>query len=611
MRAALWLAFTAASVVGACPCVQGQETSRVQVQGIQGQFMVDLAQDAQGRAWIATEEQGVWRRESPGVGPKAWRQFTTRDGLGDDRLYAVACDHQNRVWVGHLNHGVSVFDGQQWRNYPVGQGPIGERVFDIAVCPTDGDVWIATNCGLSRYSVAQDVWSAVTAADGAPRGAIQSLAFDAAGNLIAGTQHQGLAIGAATGGYRRWRYVSGPAQLPSDLITSVLVTREGWIYAATPDGLARSRDGGRAWEALRGRDAAAKAASKASASQLRPVSPANTPASTAASTHAIPTSSAAALEGASPPRPGAPTSAPPQDGLARGTVPSPAAPPRIDAALLREDYVTCLAQDGAGRLWIGYRREGYEVRDAQRLDIIADSSTGDSQSPAGSGAGGTALGSASVRTASGGAGENSDFVRAILPRRSGEAPLVAYYGRGVEPAVSLAGDQASAGPAVPPVQAPLPSPAGAPDPQRLNALLREIEAVTPYRGEREWSVAALDDDWSTQGDWLGRYGRYQAVLGAMLSPHNYVWGAGEAPVPYDVRIGDHRTPGDSLRYWIQWLYTSTPESLEMPAVYYHARVANGYDQDKGRRRQSEWDDHREEYPMDWDGPRSRRAGSGD
>ena len=80
----------------------------------------------------------------------------------------------------------------------------------------------------------------------------------------------------------------------------------------------------------------------------------------------------------------------------------PAAPvPAIEAPLLREDYVSCLAQDGQGRLWIGYWRSGYEVRWPRNLEPIP------------------AL-SESVAS-------QSEFVRAILPRGGRQAPLIAFY----------------------------------------------------------------------------------------------------------------------------------------------------------------------------------------
>src|SRR4029077_19578052 len=101
------------------------------------QFIMALARDAQGNVWAGCEDQGVWKMDAV---TSRWQQFTTAAGLGDDNGYALACDRLGRVWVGHLNHGVSVYNGQKWQNYePVGgmsrpdslSGPLGERVFAI------------------------------------------------------------------------------------------------------------------------------------------------------------------------------------------------------------------------------------------------------------------------------------------------------------------------------------------------------------------------------------------------------------------------------------------------------------------------------------------------
>ena len=100
--------------------------------------MLSLVEDRQQRVWIGTEDQGVWRLDESQGRPR-WKQFTSPDGLGDESIHALACDTQGRIWAGHLNHGVSVWNGEKWRNYPVGSGPIGERVYDIAVNPRDGD----------------------------------------------------------------------------------------------------------------------------------------------------------------------------------------------------------------------------------------------------------------------------------------------------------------------------------------------------------------------------------------------------------------------------------------------------------------------------------------
>ena len=121
-----------------------------------------LARDAGGDVWVGTEGNGVWQFNADESTNGAWRQFTVTNGLGDNYAYSLAVDQQGRVWAGHLNHGVSVYNGEHWTNYDVPFGPIGERVFKIAVCPLDGDVWIGTSAGLTRYSVSKDTWTHFT-----------------------------------------------------------------------------------------------------------------------------------------------------------------------------------------------------------------------------------------------------------------------------------------------------------------------------------------------------------------------------------------------------------------------------------------------------------------
>ena len=530
--------------------LHAQETPEVQIMGKHDQFVMTMVEDHQGLVWVGTEDQGVWKLNLEAPGRPRWTQYTKPQGLSDDRVYALACDQQNRIWAGHLNGGVSVFDGQNWRAYPLGDGPIGARVFDIAVCPTDGDVWIATNAGLTRYSVRHDNWTHFTRDDGLPDTAINALAFNARGDVFAGTQSHGLAIASAADNYQHWRVVSGPSRLPSDLINDVLVTREDILYVATPAGLTRSDDEGATWRVLRGRDAAAK-----TTEHLRYL-----PVIANANDKAAPQVLAASID-------------------ATNDAPAP-----IKAALLPEDYITCLAQGGDGRLWIGTRRYGVEVREARSLSVI---STPSSQSP---------------WHPDDSSKPNDEFVRCILPRSQGGPPLIGGYGQGIAPARNRLGLKFTPIALAQPVGTTrLPSPAGAPTQNELSQLLVRLSQVAPLSQNSAPLVVALADDWTTQGDWLGRYGRYQAILGAINSPKDYVWGAGETKARYDVRIGPHRTPDDSVRYWIQWLSTTSPEALEMPPTYYDSRLKQNWN-GEGHRREAEWDDHGEEYPLTLDGP---------
>ncbi|MDR1290331.1 MAG: hypothetical protein LBK06_03930, partial [Planctomycetaceae bacterium] len=164
---------------------------RVQrIAGINAKFIVALISDGGNGAWIGTEDEGVFHYNGDGK----ITQYTTKNGLGDNNGYALAIDRLGRLWVGHLNTGVSVFNGEAWKNYDVVDGTIGERIFDIKICPKDGDVWLATSAGITRYKIDADEWEHFTREDGLLEDQVSALAFKFDGTLIVGTQCYGLAI---------------------------------------------------------------------------------------------------------------------------------------------------------------------------------------------------------------------------------------------------------------------------------------------------------------------------------------------------------------------------------------------------------------------------------
>ncbi|HVX84778.1 MAG TPA: hypothetical protein VH253_08180 [Phycisphaerae bacterium] len=189
-------------------------------------FVMSMCTDLEGRLWVGCEAgapgdgvTGGVQCFDPSKPPlEAWTEYTTKDGLGDNNGYAIACDKKGRIWVGHLNHGVSVFNGQKWRNYEVVAGlsrpdslagPLGERIFKIAVNPKDGDVWMASSLGLARYSDSKDTWSYYTRAEGLPSDQANALAFDKEGTIYVGTQCDGIAIASPQDNYKTWRQGDG------------------------------------------------------------------------------------------------------------------------------------------------------------------------------------------------------------------------------------------------------------------------------------------------------------------------------------------------------------------------------------------------------------------
>ncbi|HWB59647.1 MAG TPA: two-component regulator propeller domain-containing protein [Chthoniobacteraceae bacterium] len=234
----------------------------------QGAFVTSVAVDLQNNVWAGTEGNGLWRYDSR---KKEWSHFTAdeglggdpvKQGLGDEYVYALAVDKLGRLWAGSLNHGVSVFNGEKWKTYDVAEGPLGSRVFAITTCPTDGDVWIATDCGVARYSLANDDWDYYTRASGLPSNQIQAIAFDSKGNIYLGTQCDGIAMATTAENYKKWTSVTAPGMpvtatgdgLPSGLINDITVLDGDKIVAATPEGAGESDDGGKTWKFVRGKN---------------------------------------------------------------------------------------------------------------------------------------------------------------------------------------------------------------------------------------------------------------------------------------------------------------------------------------------------------------------
>ena len=644
----------------------------------QGAVVTALCADPQGRVDVATEGHGVWRYDPA---THQYAHFTQKDGLGSDDVYALAVDAKGRLWAG-TRHGLSVYNGQSWKTYGPLEGVGGWRTFALAACPADGDIWAATEGGLTRYSLHHDTWTQYSRLDGLPSDAISCLAFNRRGDLYVGAQADGLALASARNDYRTWRVVPGPAQpppmsggagLPTALINCLLVTNSGAVYAGTDDGLARSEDGGTHWRFLRGADWKAKVDGQAAglvdnadvrALEVLPVGdPQEPPIRIHAGGGAVGGYQADTdFDGGSTFTAGAPvdTSAIPAPAPADAyrtarwgsftyTVPrlhpggqyrvrlhfaevaytgpgqrvfnvtlngkplltkfdifaeaggknkaivreftaqadaqgrltlafqgAAPLPSHENALALLEDYVTCLAGDGAGHLLVGHRQQGLEAVSLR---------TGDRLFPGADGA------------------EPTDFVTSLLPRPNGPV-LIGGYGGGLiqRPLPGLPTAASTRAASTPEACPPLPTPAGLPTLAELNAMLKVVSAVPPDPQEMRPYVAALDDDWRTQGDWLGRYGRYWACLCAMASPHNYYWGGGWELVRCATLLGPNRTSGDALRYWVQWLYTKDPRSLELPSVYLDTRVQRKLTTWDDNRREAEVDDHGETYPMAMDGP---------
>ena len=107
-------------------------------------FSMHAAPD--GMVWAGTWGGGASRFDG-----KQWRNFTVKDGLAGNLVYAIAQDEQGVLWFGTEN-GVSRFDGKQWRNFRREDGLLENNVYALAAAP-GGNVWVGTKRGVARIAM--------------------------------------------------------------------------------------------------------------------------------------------------------------------------------------------------------------------------------------------------------------------------------------------------------------------------------------------------------------------------------------------------------------------------------------------------------------------------
>ena len=573
-------------------------------------FVMALCRDRQGNIWIATEGSGIFRYNPAAPKDKRWTQFSkqnTQGQLANDNIYALACDNRGRIWAGELNHGISVYNGSRWQNYDIVQnpkrkvraGPLGNHVFALKFDKYTDQMWACTDAGISIYqcspsagtvtrnpspvAFAPGTWHYITQANGLPQNP-DCVAFCADGTVYVGTQCDGIAVGtpdpaqstnniqqptpsqkaagSVGGGISNndpaaglpfsapytWRIVTGPWKmpltafghgLPSNLINTISAAPNGELVAGTDGGIAFNKPASPAgryrarspqsWTFERGQDFPAKVLGL---------------------WH------------------------PPQHWQ------SPS--PETLESLPMEDYTTAVAysdQNNFNRrplgraghslhtpacLWLAHRARGIDVWQYSKAGKI--------------------LKRLRIHEP-----QIGNYVTSLLPL-PGRAMAVGTYGRGVS-IITLPGAvdiwrDSEGGEVGFAVRDPLGAPA--PTQSQIDALLLGIRD-DGQSGQSAGTFVSLPDDWRTEGDWTGRYGRQFAELFAVCSPFSQVF-TWDTKHMYRITpaMGLHHVARDLVRCWLQW--RSSPSQRVL------------WDPIEGRRIEAEIDDHGETFSRPWQGP---------
>ena len=192
-------------------------------------FVTDLVEDNYGSLWVATHG-GLYRRWADG----STARYSNREGLQDYVLHDLLLDHKGHLWVGSRNAGILrlTFDETHAapvaHNYTTKDGLGADWVFALFES-TDGKLWVGTNsgfCEVTLNAVGEPVqMRAYTKSNGLSYQEIVTICADRDGNLWLGTDNNG-AMKLARPGFVTFDERDGLSQ-----VTSLFESNAGELYA--------------------------------------------------------------------------------------------------------------------------------------------------------------------------------------------------------------------------------------------------------------------------------------------------------------------------------------------------------------------------------------------
>ena len=87
------------------------------------------------------------------VDTTVWRDFNTdNSGISTNELSCISIDNNNKIWIGTLNNGITILDGNQWFNYHFGGTRLpSNKIYSITTSRSDNKKWVGTESGLAEY----------------------------------------------------------------------------------------------------------------------------------------------------------------------------------------------------------------------------------------------------------------------------------------------------------------------------------------------------------------------------------------------------------------------------------------------------------------------------
>ncbi len=207
-------------------------------------YITSITEDAGQQLWIGTLN-GISRFNPTTNQFKHFKQDIAKtNSQGNIRVSNVYCDKNNKVWIASYGSGVLLYQNgiEQLESIPVIRKTSGSPENHIYVLFEDSrnNLWAGTESGIYIYNKNTAKFEQATTTHGEPitHLAIRAIAEDKSGNLLLGTENNGLIIYNAPFRTIQWlnHHPTQPHSISSNLVRSILVTTKGDIWTGSVNG---------------------------------------------------------------------------------------------------------------------------------------------------------------------------------------------------------------------------------------------------------------------------------------------------------------------------------------------------------------------------------------
>lgn len=188
---------------------------------------------------VGFDGQGIWELNQEG---KSVLNIYKEDvdnplSLRGDGVYDIFCDGERRVWVTSYSDGLSFFDRKlplinQITHQMNNPNSMGNNNVNKILEDSKGDIWFATNNGISRWRVTTDKWDSYYQDKYEQAQAFLALCEDNQGNIWAGSFSSGFYVLDRNTGRELAHYPQQPSTIKSDgkFIMNIYKDSDGDIW---------------------------------------------------------------------------------------------------------------------------------------------------------------------------------------------------------------------------------------------------------------------------------------------------------------------------------------------------------------------------------------------